>query len=75
MPATSCPKDEADFLVADLGSMVALTPMTPKAREACEDGTISFEDWQVMGGSIMVDHRLASDLIERLQGEFTIAAE
>jgi hypothetical protein len=67
--------DTADFLIADYGSMVALTPMTAKAMEACQDGTIIFEDWQVIGRSIMVDHRLASDLVGHLEGEFTITAE
>ena len=68
--------NEADFLVANCGGMVALTPMTAKAREPCSDGTISFESWQVMGGSIMVDHRMADDLVEHLRDDgFTIADE
>ena len=68
-------RDEADFLVANYGSMVALSPMTAKAREACGDGTIAFEDWQVMGGSIMVDHRMAVDLFDHLRDDGFIIAE
>ncbi len=69
-------KAEPDFLVGNNGTMVALTPMTPKARKACEDGTISFEEWQVMAGSIMVDHRMADDLLEHLRDDgFIIAKE
>ena len=70
-----CARAEADFLVANYGSMIALSPMTAKARKACDDGTISFEDWQVMGGSIMVDHRMAGDLIEHLRDDGFIIAE
>ena len=69
---------EADFLVGNCpgGSMIALSPMTAKAMEACGDGTIAFEDWQVMGGSIMVDHRMADDLLEHLREDgFVIADE
>jgi hypothetical protein len=69
-------RPEVDFTIANLGSIVALTPMTAKAREACEDGTIVFEDWQVMGGSIMVERRCAADLIENLRDDgFVIADE
>ena len=68
-------KAEPDFLVGNNGSMVALTPMTPKARKACEGGTITFEDWQVMAGSIMVDHRMADDLLEHLRDDGFIIAE
>jgi len=69
-------KTNADFLVGNLGSIVALTPMTPKAMGACDDGTINFEDWQVLGGSIMVDHRMADELLDNLQADgFTTAEE
>ena len=68
--------NEADFLVANYGSMIALSPVTAKAREACGDGTLAFEDWQMMGGSIMVDHRMAIDLLDNLRDDgFTIADE
>ena len=71
-----CARAEADFLVANYGNMVALSPMTAKARKACEDGTISFEGWQVMAGSIMVDHRMADDLVQCLRDDgFTIGQE
>jgi hypothetical protein len=71
----TCEKTDADFLVANNGTMLALTPMTPKARKACGDGTIAFEDWQMMGGSIMVDQRMADDLLEHLRDDGFIVAD
>ncbi len=68
--------NEADFLVANYGSMVALSPMSAKANKACEEGKIDFEEWQVLGGSIMVDHRMADDLLENLRNDgFTVVEE
>ena len=67
---------EVDFTIANYGSIVAITPMSANALEACEDGTIAFESWQMMCGSIMVDHRIAADLIENLRDDgFLIANE
>jgi hypothetical protein len=67
---------EVDFLVANLGSMVALTPISADANKACDVGVIDYEEWQVIGGSIMVDPRMASDLLENLRGQgFTIGEE
>ncbi len=65
----------ADFLVGDYGGMWSLTPMTHTAREACEDGTIAIESWQMLGGSVMVDHRMASDLVQSLQDDGFVIAE
>jgi hypothetical protein len=74
--STNTPKKaEPDFLIGNNGTMVALTPMTAKARKACGDGTVAFEDWQLMGGSIMVDHRMADDLLEHLRDDGFIIAE
>jgi hypothetical protein len=72
-----CAKDEADFLVAKMpGGIVALTPISADANKACAAGIIDYEEWQVIGGSIMVDPRLADDLICRLQEDgFTVAEE
>jgi triosephosphate isomerase len=71
-----CAKEEADFLVADSGGMIALTPISADATKACDTGVIAYEPWQVMGGSIMVDHRMADDLVRHLQEDgFTIAEE
>ena len=68
--------NDVDFLIANYDSMIALSPMTAKARGACGDGTIAFEDWQVVGGAIMVEHRMADDLLENLRDDgFTIADE
>ena len=72
-----CARDDADFLVGEMaGGMVALTPISADANKACDVGVIAYEEWQVIGGSIMVDHRMADDLIRRLQEDgFTIAEE
>jgi hypothetical protein len=68
-------KADAGFLVGNYGRMQSLTPMTQAAREACEDGTIAIESWQMLGGSVMVDHRMAADLIESLQDDGFVVAE
>ena len=68
--------NDADFLIANYGSMIALTPISADANKACDVGVIAFEEWQVIGGSIMVDHRVADDLLENLREDgFTIADE
>ena len=56
--------------------MVAVTPISADANKACDTGVIYYEDWQVMGGSIMVDHRMAVDLLDHLRDDgFIIAGE
>ena len=71
----SLPKN-TDFMFANCGGMMALTPISPDARIACEDGTIGFESWQMLGGSTMVDHCMVSDLIENLQEDgYTVIEE
>ena len=68
--------ENTDFMFANCGGMVALTPISSEAREACEDGTIGFESWQMLGGSLMVDHRMAPDLIGNLQEDgYTVIEE
>ena len=68
--------ENTDFMFANCGGMVALTQFPPKRRIACEDGAIGFESWQMMGGSIMVDHRMAPDLIVNLQEDgYTVIEE
>ena len=70
-----CSKDEADFLVANYGSMISITPISADANKACDVGVIDFEEWQLMGSSIMVDHRMANDLIDRLRDDGFVIAE
>ena len=68
--------NEPDFLIADYGSIVAVTPMSADANKAVDAGLIDYEEWQLMGGSIMVDHRAADGLLDNLTGEgFTISAD
>ncbi len=68
--------NEPDFLIADYGGIVAVTPMSADANKAVDAGVIDYEEWQLMGCSIMVDHRAADGLLDHLRGEgFTISAE
>jgi hypothetical protein len=66
---------EADFLIAEFGNGTALTPLSAKAREACRD-RIVVKSWQWMFGSVMVEDRIASDLVASLQADgFRFARE
>ena len=68
--------NEPDFLIADYGTIVAVTPMSADANKAVDAGLIDYEEWQLMGCSIMVDLRCADGLLDHLRGEgFTISAE
>ena len=68
--------NETDFLIVDYGSMVAVTPISADANKAVDAGLIAFDEWQLMGGSIMVDCRMAGDLLENLQADgFSIEDE
>ena len=60
---------QSDFTIAKFGNMVAVTPISADANKAIDAGLITYEDWQVMGGSIMVDHRCSIDLIENLRND------
>jgi hypothetical protein len=60
-------RDNADFLFANTGSMIAVTPMSAAANKAVDAGLIQHESWQISGGSIMVDPRMAGDLLDHLR--------
>ena len=64
-----------DFIIATLGSMVALTPISADANKACDAGVIAYEDWQIMGGSIMVERSCAADLVESLRDDGFVLAD
>jgi len=64
-----------DFTIANLGGIVALTPISADANKACDVGVIAYEDWQVMGGSIMVERRYAADLVEDLRDDGFVVAD
>ena len=67
---------EVDFTIANLGSIVAFTPISADANKACDAGLIAYEEWQIMGGSIMVEQRCAADLIQNLRDDgFVITDE
>jgi len=61
--------NEPDFLIADYGSIVAVTPMSADANKAVDAGLIAYEEWQLMGCSIMVDHGAADGLLHHLRGD------
>ena len=68
--------NEHDFTTANCGNMLALTPMSAKANQAVAEGLIDFQDWQVRGGSILIDLHMAGDLIANLRRDgFTVAPE
>ena len=75
MPASRCSTDEPDFLVAHCGSMVAVTPISADANKAVDVGLIEYEEWQLQGATIMVDHRMADDLTHRLKDYGFVVAE
>ena len=72
---SSCPKIEIDFLVANYGSMVAVTPISADANKAVDVGQFDYQEWQLLGATIMVDHRMADDLIRRLKDDGFVIAE
>jgi hypothetical protein len=69
--------EAVDFVIADHGTLVSLAPMTKKAKEATgEGGIIESQPWQWLGCSLMVDHRMADNLIENLRNDgFSIGNE
>lgn len=75
MPASSCPQYEIDFLVANCSSMVAVTPISAHANKAVDAGLIEYEEWQLQGATIIVDHCMADDLIRRLKDDGFVVAE
>lgn len=70
------PPLEPDFVFGITGNMVGLTPMSAGANKAVDAGLISYEDWQLMGATIMVDHRMFPDLKQSLEDQdFTVIEE
>ena len=64
---------DTDFLVSECGSGTALTPVSAKARAACRN-RITVEPWQWMFGSVVIDYRMAFDVVADLQADgFTFA--
>ena len=68
-------QEVADFAVSNQGSIWLFTPQTEWANELCLDGTISIADWQWMGDSFGVDHRMGADLVENLQYDLGVTFE
>jgi hypothetical protein len=54
-----------DFLVADDGSIIAITPLTTTAITWIDDKVVC-EPWQWRGGALCVDPRCARDLTDAI---------
>ncbi len=68
--------NEPDFSTANYGNMTALSPRSNKAYQAIVEGLIAFEDWHEHAGSILIDRRMADDVIANLRRDgFTVAVE
>lgn len=52
---------QIDFHITNNGSTFSFTPVTPTAIAWVDD--LPLEDWQWLGPSFVVDHRLAHDLV------------
>ena len=67
--------NEVDFVVVSRGGVVAVTPISADANKACDAGLIDYEEWQLQGATIMLDHRMADDLICCLKDDGFVVAE
>ena len=56
-----------DFEITRHGNIFAFCPMTAKAKKALEN--IQYEDWQMFGGSLMIDQHYAGELADHLMDE------
>jgi hypothetical protein len=48
------------------GSICTFTPVDAKEKKWVEDN-LSIEPWQWQGGSLVVDHRMAHDIVDFMQ--------
>jgi hypothetical protein len=63
---------DRDVLVEDYGTITAITPMTKRARDWIGEN-VDHEDWQIMGGSLMIEPRYADEILDAMEDEdFTI---
>jgi hypothetical protein len=56
---------DTDFITADHGSLIGLTPLSPAAHDWVDD-SLSVESWQRFGPAIMLDHSSAQPVIEAI---------
>lgn len=59
---------EFDFDLANSGSLVGLTPLSPAAREWMQEN-VSAESWQYMGATLWIDGRMAEAIVEGIQND------
>jgi hypothetical protein len=52
-----------DLLIRDEGSVVGFEPQTEAGR-TWVDENMAYDSWQVFGGAIWVEHRLAPAIIQ-----------
>jgi virulence-associated protein VagC len=58
----------ADVSVENQGSVVVLQPLTKKAK-LWIDENVSSEPWQWVGNGLVIDWRMAEELIDAMQEE------
>ncbi len=58
--------EHTDVQVADLGTLCALTPLSPLARAWLAEHAMT-ESWQWFGGSVYVEARFVADLVAGMQ--------
>jgi hypothetical protein len=58
-----------NFEIINCGNITSITAKTKKAAKWINDN-VYFEAWQVQGRSIMVDSRMAEDIIEAIEFSF-----
>jgi hypothetical protein len=58
-----------NFEISNCGNITSITAKTKKAAKWINDN-VYFETWQVQGRSIMIDSRMAEDIIEAIEFSF-----
>ena len=72
--ATGKPCSEPDFTLADHGSVILLTPETGAAK-AFVQAFVDVPDWAWLGRGFAVEHRVAKNLLDGIQGNgLTVAS-
>ncbi len=54
-----------DFLIADHGSIILITPVSEAARQWLDENVVS-EPWQWLDGALCAEHRFAGDLVDEI---------
>jgi hypothetical protein len=63
---TPHPRSRLRIEIIDSGSVILFQPLDGRARDWLDDNVESLP-WQWLGSALIVDHRLAGDIIEAIQ--------